>query len=160
MASVTIAPAATRPALLPTPAVRDSASKTNNAGISGRHAASDDGSMTVRNGLIDTGCVDGPVLDVLIALKLSTQQWFTIQKMGQSLSRRSGHAMVSNGTWLFVLGGLLEAGTVADDSWSHQVVWLMPRQSFFPAPSGELKVTSTRKLRLGPSQRKSTNIPL
>ena len=35
-----------------------------------------------------------------------------------------------------------------------------PRQSFFPAPSGELKVTSTRKLRLGPSQRKSTNIPL
>ena len=35
-----------------------------------------------------------------------------------------------------------------------------PRQSFFPAPSGELKVTSTRKLRLGPFQRKSTNIPL
>ena len=33
--------------------------------------------------------------------------------------------MVSNGMWLFVLGGLLEAGTVADDSWSHQVVWLM-----------------------------------
>ena len=37
---------------------------------------------------------------------------------------------------------------------------IQPRQSFFPAPSGELKVTSTRKLRLGPSQRKSTNIPL
>jgi hypothetical protein len=64
-------------------------------------------------------------LALLIHIRHPAQQWFTIQKMGQSLSRRSGHAMVSNGTWLFVLGGLLEAGTVADDSWSHQVVWLM-----------------------------------
>ena len=37
---------------------------------------------------------------------------------------------------------------------------MQPCQSFFPTPSGELKVTSTRKLRLGPSQWKSTNIPL
>ena len=43
--------------------------------------------------------------------------------------------------------------------WTKDVTG-QPRQSFFPAPSGELKVTSTRKLRLGPSQRKSTNIPL
>ena len=33
-------------------------------------------------------------------------------------------------------------------------------QSFFSAPSAELKVTNARKLRMGPSQRKSTNIPL
>ena len=33
-------------------------------------------------------------------------------------------------------------------------------QSFFSAPSGELKVTNTRKLQMGPSQQKSTNIPL
>ena len=30
-------------------------------------------------------------------------------------------------------------------------------QSYFPAPSGELEMTSNRKLRVGPSQRKSTN---
>ena len=33
-------------------------------------------------------------------------------------------------------------------------------QSFFSAPSAELKVTNARKLRMGPSQWKSTNIPL
>ena len=38
-----------------------------------------------------------------------------MQIMGPSPSRRSGHAMVSNGTRLFVLGGLLEAVTVADE---------------------------------------------
>ena len=32
-----------------------------------------------------------------------------------------------------------------------------PRQSFLPASSGELEMTSNRKLRVGPSQRKSTN---
>ena len=30
-------------------------------------------------------------------------------------------------------------------------------QSYFPAPSGELEMTSNRKLQVGPSQRKSTN---
>ena len=44
------------------------------------------------------------------------QQWFTIQNVGPSPSRRSGHAMVSNGTRLFVLGGLLEVCTLADES--------------------------------------------
>ena len=34
---------------------------------------------------------------------------------------------------------------------------LQPRQSFLPASSGELEMTSNRKLRVGPSQRKSTN---
>jgi hypothetical protein len=32
-----------------------------------------------------------------------------------------------------------------------------PRQSFLPASSGELEMTRNRKLRVGPSQRKSTN---
>ena len=35
--------------------------------------------------------------------------------MEPSPSRRSGHAMVSNGTRLFILGGRSEAGAPADE---------------------------------------------
>ncbi|KAH9995850.1 hypothetical protein BJV77DRAFT_211716 [Russula vinacea] len=79
---------------------------------SGHTASLVDDIMYVYGGLDD----DRPVLDDLIALKLSTQQWFTIQKMKPSPSGRSYHAMISNGTQLFVLGGASEMGTQADES--------------------------------------------
>ena len=49
-------------------------------------------------------------------------------------------------------------------SWRYRVqrkgMYIHISQSFFSAPSAELKVTNSRKLQMGPSQQKSTNIPL
>jgi hypothetical protein len=42
------------------------------------------------------------------------QRWFMFQNMGPSPSGRSGHAMTSNGAWVFVLGGEPSAGAQAD----------------------------------------------
>ncbi|KAA1468076.1 hypothetical protein DENSPDRAFT_770400 [Dentipellis sp. KUC8613] len=49
--------------------------------------------------------VDGKDLGDLTAFKISTQRWFMFQNMGPSPSARSGHAMASSGTRVFVLGG-------------------------------------------------------
>ncbi|KIJ46380.1 hypothetical protein M422DRAFT_66743 [Sphaerobolus stellatus SS14] len=49
--------------------------------------------------------MDGKDLGDLAALKLSNQRWYTFQNMGHSPSGRSGHAMASSGTRVFVLGG-------------------------------------------------------
>ncbi|KAI0066487.1 hypothetical protein BV25DRAFT_1820444 [Artomyces pyxidatus] len=49
--------------------------------------------------------VDGKDLGDLTAFKLSSQRWFMFQNMGPSPSGRSGHAMASSGTRVFVLGG-------------------------------------------------------
>ncbi|KAI0294941.1 hypothetical protein BC826DRAFT_1009522 [Russula brevipes] len=60
--------------------------------------------------------VDGTDLGDLTAYKLSTQRWFMFQNMGPSPSRRSGHAMASHGTRVFVLGGEALAEGQADDT--------------------------------------------
>ncbi|KAI0080361.1 hypothetical protein K474DRAFT_1658082 [Panus rudis PR-1116 ss-1] len=50
--------------------------------------------------------VDGKDLGDLGAFKLSNQRWYMFQKMGPAPSARSGHAMASMGSRVFVLGGL------------------------------------------------------
>ncbi|KAI0257057.1 hypothetical protein BJV78DRAFT_1159906 [Lactifluus subvellereus] len=60
--------------------------------------------------------VDGTDLGDLTAFKLSTQRWFMFQNMGPSPSGRSGHAMASSGTRVFVLGGESAAGSQPDES--------------------------------------------
>ncbi|KAL1951460.1 hypothetical protein VTO73DRAFT_609 [Trametes versicolor] len=50
--------------------------------------------------------VDGKDLGDLGAFKISNQRWYMFQKMGPAPSPRSGHAMASMGTRVFVLGGL------------------------------------------------------
>ncbi|KAJ3768819.1 hypothetical protein FB446DRAFT_694490 [Lentinula raphanica] len=49
--------------------------------------------------------VDGKDLNDLAAFKLSNQRWYMFQNMGPAPSGRSGHAMASLGTRVFVLGG-------------------------------------------------------
>ncbi|TBU34681.1 hypothetical protein BD311DRAFT_746594 [Dichomitus squalens] len=50
--------------------------------------------------------VDGKDLGDLGAFKVSNQRWYMFQKMGPAPSPRSGHAMASMGSRVFVLGGL------------------------------------------------------
>ncbi|CAL1695132.1 unnamed protein product [Somion occarium] len=50
--------------------------------------------------------LDGKDLGDLGAFKLSNQRWYMFQKMGPAPSARSGHAMASVGSRVFVLGGL------------------------------------------------------
>lgn len=49
--------------------------------------------------------MDGQDLSDLTAFKISNQRWYTFQNMGPSPAGRSGHAMASSGTRVFVLGG-------------------------------------------------------
>lgn len=49
--------------------------------------------------------VDGKDLGDLAAFKISNQRWYMFQNMGPSPSGRSGHAMASIGSKVFVLGG-------------------------------------------------------
>ncbi|KAL1697536.1 hypothetical protein GGG16DRAFT_107453 [Schizophyllum commune] len=49
--------------------------------------------------------VDGKDLGDLAAFKISNQRWYMFQNMGPAPSSRSGHAMASVGTRVFVLGG-------------------------------------------------------
>ncbi|EGO04494.1 hypothetical protein SERLA73DRAFT_82409 [Serpula lacrymans var. lacrymans S7.3] len=49
--------------------------------------------------------VDGKDLGDLAAFKMSNQRWYMFQNMGPSPSGRSGHAMASMGSRVFVLGG-------------------------------------------------------
>ncbi|RPD82328.1 hypothetical protein L226DRAFT_556194 [Lentinus tigrinus ALCF2SS1-7] len=50
--------------------------------------------------------VDGKDLGDLGAFKVTNQRWYMFQKMGPAPSPRSGHAMASMGSRVFVLGGL------------------------------------------------------
>ncbi|TFY62846.1 hypothetical protein EVJ58_g3607 [Rhodofomes roseus] len=50
--------------------------------------------------------VDGKDLGDLGAFKISNQRWYMFQKMGPAPTPRSGHAMASMGSRVFVLGGL------------------------------------------------------
>ncbi|KAF9244530.1 hypothetical protein BU15DRAFT_85909 [Melanogaster broomeanus] len=59
--------------------------------------------------------VDGKDLGDLAAFKMSNQRWYMFQNMGPAPSARSGHAMASMGTRVFVLGGESFAPTKGDD---------------------------------------------
>ena len=52
----------------------------------------------------------------LVHVRNLAQRWFMFQNMGPSPTGRSGHAMASNGTRVFVLGGESSAGTQADET--------------------------------------------
>ncbi|KAJ3575989.1 hypothetical protein NP233_g747 [Leucocoprinus birnbaumii] len=60
--------------------------------------------------------VDGKDLGDLAAFKISKQRWFRFENMGPTPSGRSGHAMASMGTKVFVLGGESFVPFKADDS--------------------------------------------
>jgi len=53
---------------------------------------------------------------VLVHIEYSAQRWIAFQDMGPSPSGRWAHAMGSDGTRVFVLGGILLAGTQADEA--------------------------------------------
>ncbi|KAF9040391.1 hypothetical protein BDZ89DRAFT_1060481 [Hymenopellis radicata] len=59
--------------------------------------------------------VDGKDLSDLAAFKLSNQRWYMFQNMGPQPSGRSGHAMASVGTRVFVLGGESFSPSKTDD---------------------------------------------
>ncbi|KAJ7275227.1 hypothetical protein B0H12DRAFT_1005812 [Mycena haematopus] len=60
--------------------------------------------------------VDGKDLSDLAAFKISNQRWYMFQNMGPSPSGRSGHAMASVGTKVYVLGGESFTPSKTDDS--------------------------------------------
>jgi hypothetical protein len=59
--------------------------------------------------------VDGKDLGDLAAFNMSSQRWFIFQNMVVAPSGRSGHAMASVGTRVFVLGGESFTPTKSDD---------------------------------------------
>jgi len=56
----------------------------------------------------------GTYFDDLTALQLSTQRWFKFRNEGSSPVRRSNHAMASDGTRVFVLGGATSSDARGD----------------------------------------------
>ncbi|KAG5647562.1 hypothetical protein DXG03_008915 [Asterophora parasitica] len=59
--------------------------------------------------------VDGKDLSDLSAFKISNQRWYMFQNMGPSPSGRSGHAMASVGSRVYVLGGESFTPSKTDD---------------------------------------------
>ncbi|KAI6136483.1 hypothetical protein F5141DRAFT_1074919 [Pisolithus sp. B1] len=59
--------------------------------------------------------VDGKDLGDLAAFKMSNQRWYMFQNMGPAPTARSGHAMASMGSRVFVLGGESFTPTRDDD---------------------------------------------
>ncbi len=53
---------------------------------------------------------------LLVHIRHPARRWFTFQNMGPSPSGRSGHAMASDGTRVFVLGGESSVGAQADET--------------------------------------------
>jgi hypothetical protein len=53
---------------------------------------------------------------ILVHIRHLAQEWFMLQKGGPSPSGRWGHAMVSNGTRVFVVGGGLAVDAQADET--------------------------------------------
>ncbi|KAF8489448.1 hypothetical protein F5888DRAFT_1929890 [Russula emetica] len=62
---------------------------------------------------------DKAYLDDLIALHLSTLRWFKFHNVGPSPHGRSSHAMASDGTRVFVLGGYSEGARADEVSLIH-----------------------------------------
>ncbi|KAF8492379.1 hypothetical protein F5888DRAFT_910078 [Russula emetica] len=60
--------------------------------------------------------IDRTYLGDLTALNLSAQRWIAFQDIGSGPSGRSRHAMASDGTRVFVLGGELSPGAQVDEA--------------------------------------------
>lgn len=79
--------------------------------------------------------VDGKDLGDLAAFKITNNRWFMFQNMGPSPSGRSGHAMASMGTRVFVLGGESYAPSKPEDSTLIHV--LDTKHIKYPDPSSK-----------------------
>ncbi|KIJ65005.1 hypothetical protein HYDPIDRAFT_27741 [Hydnomerulius pinastri MD-312] len=84
--------------------------------------------------------VDGKDLGDLAAFKMSNQRWYMFQNMGPAPSGRSGHAMASMGSRVFVLGGESFTPTRGDD---HGIIHVLdtkhikyPDSNKAPNPNG------------------------
>jgi hypothetical protein len=55
----------------------------------------------------------------LVHMRNAAQRWFKFHNVGQSPHRRSGHAMVSDGTHVFMLGGSSADAQADDISFIH-----------------------------------------
>ncbi|KAG1749813.1 uncharacterized protein EDB91DRAFT_1327252 [Suillus paluster] len=93
--------------------------------------------------------VDGKDLGDLAAFKMSNQRWYMFQNMGPAPSGRSGHAMASMGTRVFVLGGESFTPTKGDD---HGIIHVLDTKHIKYPDSN--KGPSTNK-----SDRKSSATP-
>ncbi|KAI6047790.1 hypothetical protein EDC04DRAFT_22546 [Pisolithus marmoratus] len=93
--------------------------------------------------------VDGKDLGDLAAFKLSNQRWYMFQNMGPAPTARSGHAMASMGSRVFVLGGESFTPTRGDD---HGIIHVLdtkhikyPDASKPPANSSGSNAANPRK---------------
>ncbi|EKM49887.1 uncharacterized protein PHACADRAFT_214403 [Phanerochaete carnosa HHB-10118-sp] len=81
--------------------------------------------------------VDGKDLGDLQAFKLSNQRWYMFQKMGPAPSARSGHAMASVGSRVFVFGGLGGESLNAAKPEDHRIVHVLDTECIkYPASTG------------------------
>ncbi|KII94183.1 hypothetical protein PLICRDRAFT_99563 [Plicaturopsis crispa FD-325 SS-3] len=97
--------------------------------------------------------VDGKDLNDLAAFKISKQRWFMFQNMGPSPSGRSGHAMASMGTRVFVLGGESFTPTKGED---HSLVHVLDTKHIkYPDPNKPPPQGASRKS--GVQQHQQTN---
>ncbi|KAG0703625.1 hypothetical protein DFH29DRAFT_998279 [Suillus ampliporus] len=78
--------------------------------------------------------VDGKDLGDLAAFNISNQQWYLLQNMGPAPTGRSGHAMASLGTKVFVLGGESFTPAKGDD---HGIIHVLDTKHIkYPNLSG------------------------
>ncbi|OCH94736.1 hypothetical protein OBBRIDRAFT_747046 [Obba rivulosa] len=103
--------------------------------------------------------VDGKDLGDLGAFKISNQRWYMFQKMGPAPSARSGHAMASMGSRVFVLGGLggesLNPAKPEDPSMIHvldtkHIKYPDSKQAPPTGPPTSTPAPTTRKPSFGP----------
>ncbi|KAG8832178.1 Negative regulator of mitotic exit [Serendipita sp. 399] len=78
--------------------------------------------------------VDGKDLNDLAAFKITTKRWFMFQNMGPAPSGRSGHAMATAGSRIFVLGGESFTSQKPDDPMMIHV--LDTKHIKYPDPKG------------------------
>lgn len=90
--------------------------------------------------------VDGKDLNDLAAFKITNKRWFMFQNMGPSPSGRSGHAMATAGSRVFVLGGESFTSPKADDPMLIHV--LDTKHIKYPDPKGG----TPRRPQQGPGQ--------
>lgn len=65
---------------------------------------------------------------LLVHIRNPAHRWSISQKKGPSPSGRSGHAMASHGTWVFLLGGESSADPQADET---MLIYVLDTSSYF-----------------------------
>ncbi|KDR71309.1 hypothetical protein GALMADRAFT_281901 [Galerina marginata CBS 339.88] len=80
--------------------------------------------------------IDGQDLDDLAALNILNRRWYMFQNMGPSPSGRSGHAMASIGTKIFVLGGESFSSSRSDDP---NLIHILETKNIRYPPDGSLR---------------------